>query len=357
MPKPTYIDSLLVEDASDDLSNKDGLNEEAEVIEGEEGADDAVEGEGDGDGEAEPDAGDGGDVDGDGERVEGKGKGKEKPEQKEQTPAARVAKPGDLLGPNGEVIAKAGMERRIYEKAFNDAKARINPIFGQMNTELENLRGQVKAFNDVASEAKDLGLSPTEQSIGFKLIAAYRKNPGATVNYLLTEAKANGHDIKLGDAAGIDTAAIMGMIKKELAPFTSDRERVTLRTEAENAAVVEYNSFMEANPGAKTHETSIATLMQRFPNLSLESAYLRLENWMLSNGFDTTKPLEPQVAARNAKGGNNSGTARVAPRPLVNGRATPGLTRVADAANGALASPHENYGEIVRRVMRNLAAQ
>jgi hypothetical protein len=89
-----------------------------------------------------------------------------------------------------------------------------------------------------------------------------------------------------------------------------------------------------------------------FPT-SLESAYLRLENWMLTNGYDPSTPLPPQVAAQSAAPPRNGR----GQRPLTNGRTPPGLANVEDAAQGALASVDENYGEIVRRVMRHLVAQ
>jgi hypothetical protein len=242
------------------------------------------------------------------------------------------------------------MERRIYERAFNDARGRITPVFEKMNKEVEGLRGQIAAHAEYNSTARELQLNPTEQILGLKLIAAYRKEPQATLNYLLTEAKANGHNVTLGDQHGIDATAISSMIDKKLQPFTEQHRQTEQFNEARTQATSDYNEFIQANPGARVHENEIAELLQRFPHLSLESAYLRLENWMLTNGYDPSTPLPPQVAAQRAAPVRNGR------RPLTNGRTPPGLANVEDAAQGALASVDENYGEIVRRVMKHLVA-
>jgi hypothetical protein len=75
---------------------------------------------------------------------------------------------------------------------------------------------------------------------------------------------------------------------------------------------------------------------------------------MLTNGFDPSKPLPPQVNARQAAAVKPNGAGRQ--RPIVNGRRQPGLTTAEEAASEALASVDENYGEIVRRVMKHLVA-
>ena len=353
MAKTNYIDQIL-DDGSGTPVEGGGEDETTEVDTPETEEVAPTEGEGTDSGDAEQGTGEGGEPEQKSEPTKGREARGDKTEGQKQPKEPRTPKQGDLLGPNGEVIARAGMERRVYEKAFNDARGRITPVFERMNREVESLRAQVATHAEYNTTARELQLNPTEQIIGLKLLAAYRKEPQATINYLLTEAKANGHNVALNDQPGIDASAISSMIDKKLQPFT-DQHQEGQRVQAAHAqAERDYNEFMQANPGARVHENEIAGLLQRFPHLSLESAYLRLENWMLQNRFDVSQPLQPQVAARNAaaqRSGNGQG-----PRPLVNGRTPPGLADAGEAAQGALASVDENYGEIVRRVMKHLVA-
>jgi hypothetical protein len=348
-----YIDEIM--DTGEGTPADGGQEQENDGDEAQTTTEDVpVEGEGGESDAAEPDAGEGDQSDKQPEPTRGREAREDGAKPPKQAKGDRTPKPGDLLGPNGQVIARAGMERRIYERAFNDARGRITPIFDKMNREVEALRGQVAAHQEYNTTARELQLNPTEQVLGLKLIAAYRKEPQATLNYLLTEAKANGHNVTLGNQPGIDASAISSMIDKKLEPFTTQHREQEQFNEAKAKATEDYNEFMSSNPGARVHENEIAELLQRFPHLSLESAYLRLENWMLQNGYDASQPLPPQVAAQNAPRQRPSNVR--GQRPLTNGRTPPGLAGVEDAAQGALASVDENYGEIVRRVMRHLVA-
>ena len=193
----------------------------------------SAEGEGGDGSETEQDAGDGTEPDKQPEPTKSREERGERTQSQKQDKSDRTPKPGDLLGPNGQVIARAGMERRIYERAFNDARGRITPVFEKMNKEVEVLRGQIAAHAEYNSTARELQLNPTEQILGLKLIAAYRKEPQATLNYLLTEAKANGHNVTLGDQHGIDATAISSMIDKKLQPFTEQHRQTEQFNEAE----------------------------------------------------------------------------------------------------------------------------
>lgn len=345
----TADNDYLSEITGDDTPLADGAGaedtgvegDEAGGAEGAEGADGAAVGA---DGtEGNDGAGDGkGNLlnkDGKQQPVQGKGKAPDTKGKGNRPPGK-----GDLVDQSGQVIARAGIERRLYERAWNDARARVQPMFQRADSEIARLRGQIQGFEQAANTGKDLGLSVTEQVSGMKLMAAYKKDPERTINYLLTEAKASGKNIEIG--GNLNTDAISRLIDNKLKPITDRDAQERQYTENRQRAAREINQFYGDNPQAQVHEASIAKLMERYPNLTLETAYLRLQNWMLQNGMNPNIPLDKQV--KGSASGNNGGNGR---KPMLNGRANAReLTNVDDAAGQA--STNDSYGSIVKRAMR-----
>lgn len=221
--------------------------------------------------------------------------------------------PQDLVDGQGNVIAKAGAERRHYENLQKE-RQRSNDL----NTENQTLKAQVQAYEQVNSIGKELNITNEEVVSGAKIIAAYKADPIGTLNHLLTQAKASGYNIDELGGGGIDMAAVKQMIAEQLSPVTQKVVDEQRQSELQAQAEKEYNSFMGTYPDAKVHESTISRLLQEQPNLSLEAAYYKLQAFYHSRGFDWTKPLNviEEEAAKKTDATNSATNVQAQNRPV-----------------------------------------
>lgn len=261
--------------------------------------------------------------------------------------------PKDLVDPNtGAVLARAGHERRVWESSAAYTRQQYQTLINnRIQPEIAKLQGQVQAYEKANTTASQLQLTPEEQLTGLKLAAALRKDPIATIEYLLEQAKASGHNIDLaGKMAGIDANAVSRMVDGKLAPILNEQQQREAVASAYKEAGTELSNFYTQYPQARMHETEIDGLLQKFPDLNLETAYLKLQNFAYANGLDPNQPIRPQIVARNNKQQPNPADRR--PNPGSVGRADPGV--VANGATVPTKFAHEDtpYRDIVREAMR-----
>jgi len=199
----------------------------------------------------------------------------------------RTNGPQDLIGRDGKVLAAGGRERRFYETAQKE-KSRADGLQGQVET----LQGQIGAINTAGNVGTQYSLSPEEVTTGAQIIAAYKEDPVGTLNYMLTQAQASGHDVDQIVNGGTDMKAIGQMIKDAVAPLTTEhQQRVDTQAAEENATDI-YNTFSAQHPDAAIHENALARLLQTDNSLTVDAAYYKLQNYYLTNSLDWTKPLE-----------------------------------------------------------------
>ena len=202
-------------------------------------------------------------------------------------PQRQVSGPQDLVGKDGNVIAAAGRERRFYETGLRE-KNRAD----QATAKVTELTTQLQAINNAGTVGTQYDLSPEEVTTGAQLIAAYKNNPVETIQYMLTQAQSNGHNVDAIISGGTDMSAVKNMLDNALAPLVADRQ-AQIDTQATNQRALEiYNTFSAQHPDAAIHENTLARLLQQDPNLSPEAAYYKLQNYYLQKGWDWTKNLE-----------------------------------------------------------------
>jgi hypothetical protein len=111
---------------------------------------------------------------------------------------------------------------------------------------------------------------------------------------MLTQAQAQGINLDgvLENTSGMNLDAVRQMLDERLAPLTAQQQREADTQEATAAATAQYNNFTSIHPDVVVHETAIARLLQETPDLGLEGAYLKLQNFYLQKGLDWTKSLE-----------------------------------------------------------------
>jgi len=245
--------------------------------------------------------------------------------------------PQDLVDAQGNVIATGGKERRFYETAQRE-KARADTAAKEVST----LQAQIEAINSAGTLSTQYDLTPEEMTTGAQLIASYKSNPVETIQYMLTQAQASGHNIDAIGGGGLDMKAVKQMMDTALQPLlTEQTERVDTQ-EANDRALEIYNEFSTKHPDAAPHEDSLARLLQQEPTLSPEAAYFKLRSYYHERNLDWTKSLE-QLQSQVQPSSVNTQQA------VPDGNVTD--TRVTDTAQ--VADANTSTSDIIRQAMED----
>lgn len=250
--------------------------------------------------------------------------------QNKPVPANRQ---GDLIDPaTGNIIARAGTERRFYEAA-RTARVQLDNV----RAELETTKVQLGAFREAAVLPQQLGLIPNEVSNALQFMAHWKKDPVAAAKNVLTELRAMGHNID--DLGGqVDMAALRAMVQDAVAPFRQDRDAQLKQHEVTQQVNAEVNAVFAESPWAANQQSELQTILETDPTLSLREAVLKLETYALRNGFNLDMPLRQQVLdAQNGRKTSAQMPARInnaqiaAPSATSNINSTPRRTSAASA--------------------------
>ncbi len=248
---------------------------------------------------------------------------------------------GNLVDGQGNVIAKAGKERRLWERVQRFEHFEVP----EMRRQVETLTQQVTQAEVLNNVPRQLGLNDEETLQGMRLIASYKKDPVATINYILTEARAAGHNVQGVGQGQVDLAAINRLLDQRLSPLLEDRETQQRQTQADTEAKRQYDDFTTRFPDAVVHEDTIARLLARDPTMSPDAAYYQLRLFARENNLNWNQPLQAQIEALQ-----QSGTQPVIP-PMASGRG--GNAPVIDTRQAAaVANADADTGDIVKEAMR-----
>lgn len=198
----------------------------------------------------------------------------------------------DLVDENGNVLAKAGAERRFYEenqKLKREKEIFNNKVMPQIKQEYNTMVAKINAYNETFKSMQMGDLSTEDIQLGMELIRQWKQSPKDTINFLLTQAKSYG--INIDENGKSDMAAINQMLDQKLQPFLQERELRDKQIQARQNAENIYNNFMSKYPDAKNHVDEIAYLYKRNPNQSLDAIYFQLQNYYLRNNYDFNTPL------------------------------------------------------------------
>lgn len=235
--------------------------------------------------------------------------------------------PQDLIGRDGQVIARSGSERRFYETAIRE-KQRAGEFEAKFNT----VTSQMEAIKAAGNVGTQYGLTPEEVGSGAKLMSAYKENPLGTIRYLLTQAQAAGHNVEDIAAGGLDAKAVKEMFDNALAPLVEANQARVDTQAVQVAGEKAYNEFLTRHPDAFVHQDTLAQLLASDPNLSPEAAFYKLQAFFSAKGLDWAKPLSDHQAAINPKAGEgkDGGTQVQLPGSGTNASTELGSARVAD---------------------------
>jgi hypothetical protein len=275
-------------------------------------------------GEATPTAsGEQGTADGDGKDASGKTSGG----------------PQDLVDAQGNIVATGGKERRFYETAQRE-KARADTATRDVST----LQAQIEAINNAGTLGTQYDLTPEEVTTGAQIIASYKQNPVETIQYMLTQAQASGHNIDAIGGGGLDMKAVKQMLDTALQPLVAEQHERVDTQEANDRALDIYNEFSTKYPDAAPHENSLARLLQQEDTLSPEAAYFKLRSYYLERNLDWTKSLE-QLQQEAQEQPSSANTQQAVP----DGNVTD--ARVTDTAQ--IADVNTSTDDIIRQAMED----
>lgn len=282
-----------LESAIDNMMNAGSAEIESDAIEQTSDADSTTQEAGEG-AQAESNPADAarGDanVDGEGDtNVGGEGSaGRAKPQIYDQhLPSDKY---GNLVDPQGRIVARAGNERAYYEAARN-AMRRIR----EAGSELDRADAELRAYRDAATAPDKFKLAPTEAVAAMEWAALYKSNPEQAVKELLADAAARGISIP---GLGIDTAAMQKMIKESVAPFVADREAVVQQERAMQEGQREWESLTQEFSWLSQHEAAFANLLNQHPNMTPMQIALRIEREASARGIDLYNPTRHETPQR-----------------------------------------------------------
>lgn len=249
--------------------------------------------------------------------------------------------PQDLLDADGNVIAKAGAERRFYEenvKLKRDRDIFNTQVMPKLRQNYDAMVARVKAYDDAMKSMQAGDLTPEDMQTGLNLIRQWKKSPQDTLKFLLTQAKSYG--ITIDGVGGVDAGAINQMLDEKLKPFIQERETRIRQQQVEQQSIQQYNEFIQRYPDAEKHTDELAYLLRKNPNMSLDAVYFMLRNHYSTKGYDFNTPLAEILQ----KGVNNKVNMNM---PHVN----PGNN--VEKITQKVAPISESYDTIIKNVLKN----
>lgn len=249
-------------------------------------------------------------------------------------------KQGNLVDANGNLIAKAGRERREFSQ------------FGKIQQELTQLRNSALEQQQTTTLLQTHGISKDELGHALVLYATLKKDPVKGAALLLEQIKAAGYNIDGMDMGAINLNALSRMIDEKIKPFISDRQATERDASLRQEATQRYEAFISEYPDAVVHEDVLANMMTQGVASTPEAAYNKLMRFAMQHGLDWSKPLKqqitqvqteqepaPQQTVQQSRRNITPGTGGKAAQPVVSRE--PAVTQ------------HTSYKDIVADVLRS----
>jgi hypothetical protein len=239
-----------------------------------------------------------------------------------------VDKAGNIIDPRTkQVIAKAGQERRLYERS-----QRLGTILEDAQKRLAKYEAEEQTTTTLMGSIRQHGLVMDDVAEAINIAIQYKQNPVLAAKTVLERVLALGHNVTdiLGADAGnaIEMRGVSRMIDERLAPIIQPLQEQRASSERTQKAEVAFQQWVNDNEYADVHLEAIDSLIGQNPDLTPQKAYNALLTFAVKHGLDFSQPLGPQLAARqgaqttsqqerrvqkpfpvNASGGSN-------PRPL-----------------------------------------
>lgn len=282
-------------------------------------------------------------------------KQKQQPQQQQRIPTSAEVRPdarGNLVDAKGNIVAKAGKEARLYQKASNasrqlqsvqaQAAAHVTDLTNRLQRAVEigrEVYGRLETLQAQNAQMQKLGVSPQEQLEAMQLVAMSKSNPVQALKTILTRAAANGIDLsELGLSGGTDMKSLADMLRGEI---QQQMQPLRQRTEAEqrqeqqrkeqeqafNGAKVHVAQFFAQNPDARQYLPVLDAVLQRHPQMTLNEIWAKLQLFLVQR-------QQRAGDGTRARGAFPNGRGRLPPR-----------------SRSQMADVNQSYEQIARSVM------
>lgn len=215
----------------------------------------------------------------------------------------------------GQLVARRGAERRMYEKArkmettlvnTQQELARIQQHTQRLAHELQTRQQQQPEEPAVVKTARERNLSDQDMQLGLDIVSQIKTNPVQGVQWVLQTAMQQGYTIEqlLGqtpdgqsNVGSLQMGAVKQMIDQAVQPLTQRQQHEQQEAQQREEVQRKYETFVNSHPFSNVHMDAIVDLVQNNPNLTPESAYYEIKLFAQQNGLDFSQPLAPQVQA------------------------------------------------------------
>jgi hypothetical protein len=218
-------------------------------------------------------------------------------------PRARFEDRNGALYLNGQLVAKGGWQRKIFEgfrkrtiQANADAKAMAGRLV-QIAEGGKQLMERYKTLEANKNLFEKAEISFDDQREALDFILAYKKDPLAGLKLILTKAQMRGVDIKQLGVAGnsFDPSVITNDVKKLLDEGLKPVREMTAASADAQKVSAEVTGFFDRNPEADQFAqmlpgsyTELANILKKAkataPNVSLDDHWKALHYELLKQG-------------------------------------------------------------------------
>lgn len=250
----------------------------------------------------------------------------------------------------GQIIAKAGTERRLFEKT-----QRLNAALDDRTQRLQKYENEDKTFDNLRGKIKSHGLSVDEFAEGINMVLAYKSDPIGTAKKILESVLAMGHNVTdiLGADAGnaIEMSAVSKMLDERLKPLIAPLETKRVTDEQTKQAERAWQKFCDDNEYAEVHDQTLDRMLGENPDLTPQKAYNALVQFANKHGLDFSLPLGPQIerkkSAQNSNGNRNTNPRTQKPFPN-------GSSVQQNSINSGDINPNDDWASIIKKSMHGL---
>lgn len=265
---------------------------------------------------------------------------------------------GNIYDKQGNLLARAGSERRMFERLTTTREA-----LQHKDAYIQTLEQRVKSFE--SAPAKKSAVDQAIEQLQFKepevlnslrFTNLWKSNPLNAVAHVLAEARKLGYNDQQINAAiqsynpATDPAMIQSMVQDAVRP-------VVERLDANNQPKPSQDDDLRSEitmvfakyPGTHVHQADLAVMLRNNPSLSLEAAARGLMAYAEKHGLDYSQPLRPQIEARNQPSQQPRNN-----EPPMPGRGPTEVTGSLRSSNSSpFAEPDVSYKDIVSDVLRS----
>ena len=252
----------------------------------------------------------------------------------------------NIVNEQGQIIAKAGTERRLYEKT-----QRLGAALDNKSQALAKYEAEDKQFDNLRGKVKSHGLSVDEFAEGINMVIDFKSDPIGTAKKVLETVLAMGHNVTdiLGADAGnaIEMSAVSKMLDERLKPLLSPLETKRVTDEQTERAQKAWEKFCDDNEYAEVHEVILDSMLGENPDLTPQKAYNALVQFANKHGLDISLPLGPQIerkksAQNNTNRNNNPRTQK----PFPNGSSVS-----QQSINSGDINPNDDWASIIKKAV------